>query len=179
MTIEFVGFGILSTSETLYHALAQQGRSRKVARSKKLCAASGFWRNGQNQAAFGLKFCDLLIAHDRLDILVGGFDFQHATRRNQAVRERIGCFGFLVGRYQRPIGQARADAARMIMQRTFGLSLLPMKFLPSIRTLRYSPFSGDPTPRRGFILVQTGKVLRDEGNQVSVEVLHKFLLKSR
>ena len=66
-----------------------------------------------HQSVFAQVFCDLLAAHDRIDILVGRFNFEDAARGNQPVRERIVGFGFLVGGYQRAVRQARADAARM------------------------------------------------------------------
>ncbi len=66
-----------------------------------------------HQAVFAQVFCDLLAARDRLDILVGRFDFDDAPRGNQPVRERIVGFGFLVGGYQCAVRKARADAARM------------------------------------------------------------------
>ncbi len=80
-----------------------------------------------HESVFAQVFCNLLAARNCLDILVGGFDFQHATRRNHSFRERVVGFGFLVGRYQRAVRQARADAVRMNnAQRTLGLSCLPM-----------------------------------------------------
>jgi hypothetical protein len=66
-----------------------------------------------HKTIFAQVFCDLLAAHDRIDILVGRLDFEDAARGNQAVRKRIVGFGFLVSCYQRAVRKASTDTARM------------------------------------------------------------------